>query len=108
MKVARRFHEDRCFELASSLAFTTVLALVPLTTVVLTVISALPVSASLVENINEFVADHMLPEEFGAVITEYVEQFISNAAKLTVVGLAVLAGTAITLMYTIERTFNSI
>lgn len=37
-----------------------------------------------------------------------MEQFISNAAKLTVVGVAFLAGTAITLMYTIERTFNSI
>lgn len=107
-QVARRFHEDRCLELASSLAFISVLALVPLTTIALTLISAFPVSASLVEHINEFVADHMLPEEFGEVITGYVEQFISNAAKLTVVGVAFLAGTAITLMYTIERTFNSI
>jgi len=76
-QVARRFHEDRCLELASSLAFTTVLALVPLTTVALTVISAFPVSASLVEHINAFVADHMLPQKFGDVITSYVEQFIS-------------------------------
>lgn len=107
-QVARRFHEDRCLELASSLAFISVLALVPLTTIALILISAFPVSASLVEHINAFVADHMLPEEFGEVITGYVEQFISNAAKLTVVGVAFLAGTAITLMYTIERTFNSI
>ena len=107
-QVARRFHEDRCLELASSLAFTTVLALVPLTTVALTVISAFPVSASLVEHINAFVADHMLPQKFGDVITSYVEQFISNAAKLTVVGIVFLVVTAIALMYTIERTFNSI
>ena len=107
-QVARRFHEDRCLELASSLAFISVLALVPLTTIALILISAFPVSASLVEHINEFVADHMLPEEFGEVIAGYVERFISNAAKLTVVGVAFLAGTAITLMYTIERTFNSI
>ena len=107
-QVARRFHEDRCLDLASSLAFISVLALVPLITIALTLMSAFPVSASLVEHIDEFVADHMLPEEFGEVITGYVEQFISNAAKLTVVGVAFLAGTAITLMYTIERTFNSI
>ena len=107
-QVARRFHEDRCLELASSLAFTTVLALVPLITVALTLISAFPVSAGLVEHINNFVADHVLPGKFGEVIPGYVEQFISNAAKLTVLGIAFLAGTAIALMYTIERTFNSI
>ena len=107
-QVARRFHEDRCFELASSLAFISVFALVPLTTIALTLISALPVSASLIEHINEFVADHMLPEEFGEVIIGYVERFISNAAKLTVVGIAFLVGTAVMLMYSIERTFNSI
>ena len=107
-QVARRFHEDRCLELASSLAFITVLALVPLITVALTLISAFPVSASLVEHINAFVADHVLPGKFGEVIAGYVEQFISNAAKLTVLGIAFLAGTAIALMYTIERTFNSI
>jgi membrane protein len=107
-QVARRFDEDRCLELASSLAFTTVLALVPLITVALTLISVFPVSARFVELINAFVSDHMLPQEFAVVISGYVEQFISNAAKLTVLGIAFLAGTAIALMYTIERTFNSI
>ena len=107
-QVARRFHTDRCLELASSLAFTTVLALIPLATVALTLISAFPVSARFVENINGFFSDHMLPREFAVVITGYVEQFISNAAKLTALGIAFLAGTAFALMYTIERTFNSI
>lgn len=107
-QVARRFHEDRCLELASSLAFTTVLALIPLAIVALTMISAFPVAARFVEHINAFVSDHMLPQEFATVITGYVEQFIANAAKLTVVGIVFLAGTAIALMYTIERTFNSI
>ena len=87
-QVARRFHEDRCLELASSLAFTTVLALIPLATVALTLISAFPVSARFVEHINEFVSDHMLPQEFAVVVTGYLEQFISNAAKLTVLGIA--------------------
>ncbi len=59
VQVARRFHEDRCLELASSLAFTTMLALVPLTTVALTLISAFPVSARFVEHINAFVSDHI-------------------------------------------------
>jgi membrane protein len=50
----------------------------------------------------------MLPEKIGQAITGYVEQFIANAAKLTAIGIVLLAATAIALMYTIERTFNSI
>jgi len=106
--VAIRFHEGRCLELASSLAFTTVLALVPLITVVLTLISAFPASAGLGEHINRFIAEHMLPDKYGRVITGYVEQFISNAAQLTALGIAFLFATAMSLMYTIERAFNSI
>jgi membrane protein len=81
---------------------------VPLITVALTLISAFPVSARLVEHINQFIGDHMLPAKFATVITGYVEQFIANAAKLTFFGIVFLTGTAIALMYTIERTFNSI
>jgi len=108
VQVARRFDEDRCLEMASSLAFTTILSLVPLITVVLTTASALPVSASLVEHINQFVAANMLPQKFGEVIVGYVDQFIANAARLTAVGIAMLVSTAVALLYTIERTFNSI
>jgi membrane protein len=106
--VARRFHEDRCLELASSLAFTTVLARVPLITVVLTLVSALPGSGSFGEHINRFVAEQMLPEVIGRVIIGYIEQFIANAAQLTALGIVFLVAAAASLMYTIERTFNSI
>jgi len=107
-RVAVRFHEDRCLELASSLAFTTVLSLVPLITVALTLTSAHPISAGFVEHINKFVASHMLPEKFGQVIIGYVDQFIANAAQLTAIGIVLVTAAAISLLYTIERAFNSI
>ena len=41
-RVRRRFAEDRLGQVASSLTFTTLLALVPLITIMLTVVSAFP------------------------------------------------------------------
>ena len=41
--VLRRFDQDRCLQIASSLTFTTLLALVPLITIALTLVSAFPV-----------------------------------------------------------------
>jgi len=108
VQVAKRFRQDQCLELASSLAFTTVLSLVPLITILLSTITALPVSAGLAEQVNQFVASHMLPHKIGEVIIGYVDQFIANAAKLTAFGIAMLVATAVALLYTIEGKFNLI
>jgi len=105
--VARRFYDDRCMQIASSLTFTTLLAIVPLITVTLTLISAFPVFATLTEHVEKFVFENMVPES-ADMIAVYTEQFTANAGKLTAVGIAILAVTAIMLMMTIERAFNDI
>ncbi len=105
--VARRFFEDRCLQISSSLTFTTLLSIVPLVMVALTLISAFPVFSNLSEVLQRFVLGHMLPESAGAVVT-YMEQFAVNAAKLTAVGIVFLAVTAILLLMTIELAFNQI
>jgi membrane protein len=105
--VARRLYDDRCLQIASSLTFTTLLAIVPLITVALTLISAFPVFATLTEHVEKFVFENMVPES-ADMIAAYTEQFTANAGKLTAVGIAILAVTAIMLMMTIERAFNDI
>ncbi len=105
--VARRFYEDRCLQIASSLTFTTLLSIVPLVTVALTLISAFPVFRHMSEALQQFVLGHMMPESAGAVVT-YSEQFVANAAKLTAVGIVFLAVTSIMLLMTIGRAFNDI
>ncbi|MFN7085893.1 MAG: YihY family inner membrane protein [Burkholderiales bacterium] len=105
--VVRRFYEDRCLQIAASLAFTTLLAIVPLITVTLTLISAFPVFAKLSQALQRFVVEHLVPTAAGAV-AGYAEQFSANAAKLTAVGAVFLVVTAIVLLMTIERAFNQI
>lgn len=105
--VTRRFHDDSCMRIAASLTFTTLLSIVPLITVALTLISAFPVFEEMSQALQAFVLENMVPESAGT-IAAYTEQFAASATKLTAVGIAFLAVTAIMLMMTIEHAFNQI
>ncbi len=106
--VYRRFREERCFQLCGSLTFTTLLALVPLVTIALTVMTAFPVFAGVTETLREFIVRNLVPQAGTRVVTVYVQQFAGNAARLTAAGVTLLAAAAIMLMLTIDRAFNTI
>lgn len=106
--IAYRFADDRCAQVASSLTFTTLLSLIPLITVTVTVFAAFPVFTDLMTQLKIFMLTNMVPEVAGKVITVYMTQFSSKAAKLTMLGIAGLTITALLLMYTIDRAFNAI
>ena len=105
--VWRRFRDERCMQIASSLTFTALLAIVPIITVALTVISAFPVFREQLQYVERFVVGSMLPES-AATLAGYAEQFADNAARLTAVGIAFLFVTAIIVLLTIDRAFNQI
>jgi membrane protein len=106
--VAHRLVDDRCLQVAASLTYTTLFALVPLITIAFTVFAALPASKLLMARIHAFLGEQVLPPAVADTILRYVERFSTQAAGLTAAGLAVLAVTAIALMATIERAFNTI
>jgi len=106
--VFKRFNQDRCLQIASSLTFTTLLALVPLVTLTLALMSAFPIFSGLGEHIHAFLLANMLPEKAGKVVSGYIEQFSGRAGSLTALGTAVLAVAAFMMMFTIEGAFNSI
>lgn len=106
--VGRRFFDDGCFGLAGSLAYTSLLALVPLLTIALTVIAAFPVFKEFIQGVDAFFAQNMLPPTVAKVVTGYINQFTENAGRLTAVGVVFLGVTAIMLMLTIEGALNAI
>ncbi len=106
--IAQRFVDDRCVQVAGDLTFTTLLALVPLLTIALTLVSAFPVFEEWSTAFKVFLLTTLVPEVGGKVITVYMQQFADNAAKLTAVGLVFLGVTALMLMVSIERVFNII
>ncbi|HXF16988.1 MAG TPA: YihY family inner membrane protein, partial [Burkholderiales bacterium] len=106
--VYRRFKEERCFQLCGSLTFTTMLALVPLITIMATVMTAFPVFDNVVDTLKRYVAGNLVPEGSSKLVTMYMQQFADNAARLTALGIVLLGVSAIMLMLTIDRAFNTI
>jgi membrane protein len=104
----QRMNVNRVLQVAGSLTFTTLLALVPLLTIGLIVISAFPMFADYSARFKLILLSTMLPEFAGKVLKVYMRQFADNAEKLTAVGVLMLGVTSLMLMATIERTFNAI
>jgi membrane protein len=106
--IATRFVRDRCAQTAASLTFTTLLSLVPMVTIALTVFSAFPVFEEFSSQIKVYLMNNLIPENAGIIITQYMQQFADSATRLTAVGIAFLAVTAMTMMLTIDNAFNVI
>ena len=106
--VIARFRQERCVDMASSLTFTSLLSLVPLITITLTFFSVFPQFSDFSLHAKNIVLDNMLPETGGKIITQYMEQFTANAARLTAFGIAFLAVTAMLMILSIDNAFNKI
>jgi len=103
-----RFREDRLGLTASSLTFTTTIALVPLVTVVLAVFTAFPMFARFQGVLQQWLIESLIPDSIARQVLGYLTQFAGKASKLGGAGLAVLFMTALALILTIDRTLNSI
>ncbi|MEI6002314.1 YihY family inner membrane protein [Paraburkholderia bengalensis] len=105
---AKRSSEDRIPQVAGSLTFTTMLSLVPLATVAFALFTAFPIFAQFQVSLQQFLADHLMPDQFNSQIFKYLNQFASKAKGLTTVGMIVLFVTSVATMMTVESAFNVI
>ncbi len=106
--LSERFVATRCPQVAGSLAFTTLLAIVPLVTVTIALFSNFPAFSRVGLSLRQFLLDNLLPERAGRIIATYAVQFSEQAAELTVLGTAMLVVTALMLLLTIDQVFNRI
>ncbi len=93
---------------ASSLTFTTVLAIVPMLAVVLSLFTAFPLFAEFHQALETFLGESLLPPSVSDTIMRYLNQFAAQASGLTAVGGAFLVVTSILLIMTIDQAFNEI
>ena len=103
-----RFREDHMGLTASSLTFTTSIALVPFFTVALAVFTAFPMFSKLQDALQAWLVKSLIPDNIARQVLGYLTQFSGQASQLGGAGLAVLLVTAIALILTIDRTLNSI
>lgn len=105
--VGRRCNAIRVWQVAASLTFTTLLALVPVLTITLVLISAFPMFNEIKLDFMALINNLIMPS--GAVaMWEYFNQFNQQAKKLTLVGILMMLLTSLLLIQTIDQTFNRI
>lgn len=104
--IVSRFRAENMAQTSAALAFTTLLALVPLVTLVVSVSSTVPFLDALIQRLDALLVESLLPTGAGGAIAGYLGKFSQKARQLTVPGIAFLVLTAFLLMHTIERTFN--
>ena len=103
-----RFREDRLGLTASSLTFTTLIALVPLVTVMLAIFSAFPMFAGFQLALETYFVQNLVPVSIAQPVLKALTQFASKATQMGSVSLAALGVTAFALVLTIDRTLNAI
>ncbi len=103
-----RFSQDRLGLTASSLTFTTTMALVPFVTVALAIFTAFPMFAQLQSVLQQWLVKSLIPENIARQVLGYLTQFAGQASKLGGAGIALLLVTAVALILTIDHTLNSI
>ncbi len=105
--VWRNFGRDNCFASAGMLTYNTLLALVPLTTVVVTVLAALPVGETWTNQVKDFIFANLLPASQQTIQDKLLE-LAEGARSMSLTMAVFLVVTSLMLMATIEKTFNQI
>jgi membrane protein len=103
-----RFREDHLGLTASSLTFTTTMALVPFITVALAVFTAFPMFSRFQDVLQKWLLQSLIPDTIARQVMDYLSQFAGQASKLGVAGVALLLVTAVALILTIDHTLNGI
>lgn len=105
--VWKQFKQDKILIRSSGLAYSTLLAIVPLAAVLFALFTAFGALDELKKSVQELLVEQFLPtrqDELTAILNELIE----NADKFGILGFAFLAITALFLLNAIESNFNDI
>jgi membrane protein len=92
---------------AASLAYTTLLTLVPLLMVFIWILSFFPFFKGAGHAIQQFIVDNFIADS-AAIISKHISAFLSQIQRMTWTNLISLFVTSMLMMYNIVTSFNSI
>ena len=104
----KRFDEEiHVLQVASSLTYTSLLTLVPLLTVILVALAMFPMFGNVSEQFIDFINQNIVPSGASA-IAQYLNDFRNAASQLTAMSIFMMLLTSLSLVQTIDQTFNRI
>lgn len=106
-QVFSQFIQGGFLNRAASLAYTTLLSIVPLLTVSFGVLSSFPVFKGIAQKIQAFVFENFVATS-AQTVQQQLQNFMEQTTKLPVIGLLGLVITAVLLVFSIEQAFNAV
>ena len=107
-RIVRAALKDNLLHVAASLAFTTILAIVPLLTVTLSLMTAFPIFSEFETALQQFLREQFLPDAFSATVMRYLDEFVSKATSLSTIGGVFLFITSLLVIMSIDDALNDI
>jgi membrane protein len=104
----RRIARSQINQVAASLAYTTVLALVPMLSIATILVGQLPQFINLREAIQGWLTATLIPGVLSQRVSLYLLQFSNHSKGLTLFGVAGLFISAFLTLMTIEKSFNQV
>lgn len=104
----RRLQEESLPQVAGSLTFATVFALVPLLTLALAIFTTFPLFNTFRSALEQYFIQSVMPKAIANTILDYLTTFSAKATRLSAFGAVALIFTSIGMMGLIERVFNRI
>ncbi len=101
------FNQDHCLVHSGSLAYVTILALVPLVIVSFSLFSAFGPFAHTKETILNYLLQYLVPQSAQSVVG-YINQFAEKSKTLGITGMVALIGLSFSLLSASEEAFNEI
>lgn len=104
----RRLREESLPQVAGSLTFATMFALVPLLTLALAIFTTFPLFNTLRSALEHYFIQSVMPRPIANTILAYLTQFATKATRLSAVGAITLILTSVAMMGLIECVLNRI
>lgn len=105
--VIRRLYRDHCAQIAASLTFTSLLALVPFLVVAFSILRDFPVFPEVLNSFQSTIMQIFSPD-VGEDVRQYLQHIVIKSNKLPVISFIVLIVTTVMMLYTVDDTLNRI
>lgn len=104
----RRLREEQVPQVAGSLTFTTVLAVVPVMTIAFAIFTTFPLFNTFRDSLEAYFVQSLMPRGVTNTILDNLSLFAAKANRLSAVGAVTLVLTAIMMFVIVDRSLNRI
>ncbi len=107
IRLFKEFKRDKCLIRASSLSYTSLMALIPLTALSFSLFTAFDAFSGIKESAHKSIINILVPTRQNEFMVS-IDQFLDNSKTLGIIGLLLFAVTSIILLNRISESFNAI